>query len=681
MSQDNVKLSTPIHLQVKEGLKVIFENSFDRLPITIGRSVQCEVPLSQYNWVSRQHLRIFLENGQLVVEDIKSSNGMIVDGKEHVRSVIRNASVITIGPISIRVSTAPIIATVPQDETDTSEPEQTLSYRVDKIEAPQTLTPTPSHAQQTPMPTKVAVAMASNKIPAHMPSHIPAHVPSHTPQHNSYSSGSAAATQLHDEPDLEIHQLPLHRPAINVEKARKNRVVEAHVIWRGIIYDSRLFRQGERIRIGSSKKGLYLPFIRGDFEAARFDGTILTAQIPENMNGTWRPQGGQPVTLKDLLRSQAHPGKGRNYTFKLGTTDLIEMDFGHGAQLHLRYAPAPRQLSKKSMVEPDELLQKTMTGSGIFHLAFLFIALFFAPHTKAPKIKNVPPRLAKLLVEQPKPEPPPPPPPPEEKKPEPPKVVAKEPPKKKEIPKKIPPKPKQVVVKVNPEMKKINKLPEPKFVAKEPPPIPVPPPKKVEELGALAALGAISSPSKTISNQPVAINVNPNAGGQSGTTSGMIGAIKAKGGQLAAGGLSGVKTTGKGFGTGTGYGVAGLQGQAGVRGIAGAVVGTPQLMQINKTEGLTQKEVMEIVRKHAGKIQQCYERSLLGNPSLAGRVEYEWYITPKGAVEWAKVKRSDISGGDSLNECVANIFRAMKFPVAKNGESTTPSIGFPFGRQ
>lgn len=680
MSQDNVKLSTPVHLQVKEGLKVIFEKSFDSLPITIGRSLQCEVPLSQYNWVSRQHLRIILENNQLVVEDIKSSNGMIVDGKEQIRSVIKDASLITVGPISIRVSTAPIIATLPQDYNEESEPEQTLSYRVDKIEIPNTVTPTPTlNSQQTPMPTKVAVAMARQAAPSHIPN-IPSHVPS--PNRATYSSGAAAAAQLHHEPAMEAHRLPLHRPAINVEKThRHNRVVEAHIVWRGVIYDSRLFRQGERIRIGSSKKGLYLPFLRGDFEAARFDGSSLTAQIPENMSGTWRPKGGQPVSLKDLLRSQAHPGKGRNYTLKLETSDLIEMDFGHGAHLHLRYAPAPRQLTKKSMVEPDELLQKTMTGSGIVHLAFLFIALFFAPHTKAPKIKNVPPRLAKLLVEQPKPEPPPPPPPPEEKKPEPPKIVAKEPPKKKEIPKKVPPKPKQVVVKVNPEMKKINKLPEPKFVAKEPPPIPVPPPKKVEELGALAALGAISSPSKTISNQPVAINVNPNAGGQSGTTSGMIGAIKAKGGQLAAGGLSGVKTTGKGFGTGTGYGVAGLQGQAGVRGIAGAVVGTPKLMQIDKTEGLTQKEVMEIVRKHAGKIQQCYERSLLSNPSLAGRVEYEWYITPKGAVEWAKVKRSDISGGDSLNECVANIFRAMKFPVAKNGESTTPSIGFPFGRQ
>lgn len=670
MRQEQTKLTTPIHLLVKEGMKTIFEKNFDTLPVIIGRSVQCEVPLAQYNWISRQHLKIFFENNQLYVEDIKSSNGMIVDGNEHTRSPIKDGSVISIGPISIRVSMAPVLATVPAD-AEQLEPEYTLSYRIEK----HTLTPTSTETAQQYQQNTASKPQTPTTTPAPGAPRV------------ALAQTQTQYTRPHDLGGMETHKLSLHRPAQNIDKThRHNRVVEAHIVWRGVVYDSRLFRRGERIRVGSSRKGLYLPFLRGDFEAARFDGVNLTAQIPENMNGFVRSSGGQPVSFKDLLRSQAYPGKGRNYTLKIATTDLIEMDFGHGAQLHLRYAPAPRQLSKKSMVEPDELLQRTMTGSGIIHLAFLFIALFFAPHTKAPKIKNVPPRIAKLLVEQPKaPEPPPPPPPPPEpeKKPEPPKVVAKEPPKKREIPKKIPPKPKQVVVKVNPEMKKINKLPEPTVkmpVAKEPPP--VPPPKKVEELGALAALGAISAPSKTVSNQPVAINVNPNAGGQtSASTAGMIGAIKAKGGKLAAAGMPGVKTTGKGYGTGTGYGVAGLQGQAGSRGVAGAVVGTPQLMRINKTEGLTQKEVMEIVRKHAGKIQQCYERSLLSNPSLAGRVEYEWYITPKGAVEWAKVKRSEISGADSLNECVANIFRGMKFPVAKNGESTTPSIGFPFGRQ
>lgn len=666
MSQDTFKLTSPIHLLVKDGTKTIFEKSFDTLPIVIGRSVQCEIPLPQYNWISRQHVKITMENDQLVVIDMKSANGILIDGQTQKYAFVKDSSLITVGPVTVRVT---LIENEQPTKVSHLDPEQTLTYRgsaaPDAVQA-HSMPSIPSFAatNNTPTPTYTEGAAAVQLMPQAKPQIA------YAPQE---SLGFDA-----------IEMLGLDRPASNVDKVqRSNRVIEAHVVWRGVIYDSRLFRKGEAVRIGSTKKGLYLPFLNRDFEVGRFDGNDLTTFIPEKMNGVLQTNDTR-TTLRELLSSQAHPGAGRNYSLKLGPTDLIELDFGHGVHLHMRYAPAPRQLSKKSMIEPDEMLQRTMTGSGLVHMVFLFIALFFAPHNNAPKIKNVPPRLAKLLVQPPKaPEPEPLPPPPEEKKPEPPKIAAKEPPKKKELPKKVPPKPKQVVVKVNPVMKKINKLPEPVIkmpVAVEPPP--TPPPKKVEELGALAALGAISAPSKTVSNQPVAINVNPNAGGQTSmSTTGVIGALKAKGGKLEAGGLAGVKTTGKGFGTGTGYGVAGLQGQAGARGIAGAVVGTPSLMKINKTEGLTQKEVMEIVRKHAGKIQQCYERSLLSNPSLSGRAEYEWYITPKGAVEWAKVKRSDISGADGLNECVANVFRAMKFPVAKNGESTTPSIGFPFGRQ
>jgi len=160
----------------------------------------------------------------------------------------------------------------------------------------------------------------------------------------------------------------------------------------------------------------------------------------------------------------------------------------------------------------------------------------------------------------------------------------------------------------------------------------------------------------------------------------VIGAIKTKGGKLQAAGFAGIKIKGKGFGTGTGYGVQGIKGRAGSRGVAGSVVGAPKLMEIKQTEGLSRRQVMNEVKKHLGKIQRCYERSLLTNPGIAGRVEYEWLITPKGRVKWSKVKRSEIRSGDSLNACVLAIFNKMKFPVAKNGQSTRPNIGLPFGR-
>ncbi|MCB0421318.1 MAG: AgmX/PglI C-terminal domain-containing protein, partial [Bdellovibrionales bacterium] len=201
---------------------------------------------------------------------------------------------------------------------------------------------------------------------------------------------------------------------------------------------------------------------------------------------------------------------------------------------------------------------------------------------------------------------------------------------------------------------------------------------------ALAALGALGAPTPNPTNMPVALNINPNAGGAPKTlnSTGLIGTLKSKGGKLAASGgvSSGVKTKGKGYGTGTGYGVQGVKGSAGSRGVAGAVIGTPRLMKVNRTEGLTQKQVMAVVKQNAGKIQQCYERALLSAPGLQGRVEYGWHITPSGKVKWAKVKNSSVRNADSLNNCVITVFEKMKFPAAKNGASTEPTIGFPFGR-
>ena len=114
--------------------------------------------------------------------------------------------------------------------------------------------------------------------------------------------------------------------------------------------------------------------------------------------------------------------------------------------------------------------------------------------------------------------------------------------------------------------------------------------------------------------------------------------------------------------------------------MAGVIRGHPELLKVSRSEGLTKKQVMVVVQQHTGKIQSCYERALLNSPGISGRIEYEWYITAKGRVRWSKVKRSEVSNGDVLNNCVIGIFKKMRFPVATNGEPTVPSIGFPFGR-
>lgn len=130
------------------------------------------------------------------------------------------------------------------------------------------------------------------------------------------------------------------------------------------------------------------------------------------------------------------------------------------------------------------------------------------------------------------------------------------------------------------------------------------------------------------------------------------------------------------------YGTAGYSGKTGKRGVLGSVIGGATYTEISKTEGLTREQVMKVVQKHHAQIQQCYERSLMNDQGLAGRAEFEWEIGAGGAVaaDSVKVKETTLKNADTLIDCVKKVFLAMKFPTAKNGATTTPTIGLPFGR-
>lgn len=457
----------------------------------------------------------------------------------------------------------------------------------------------------------------------------------------------------------------------------QRRALEVHVTWKDQVYDSRLYLPGETISIGTDTDDLYTPILPGSFVLGRFDGQNADFFLTKGVRGYVYRSGNRQHNLEHAVGKDLLPRRGKYHVLSLSVLERCVFELGCDLKINVRYSPMPRQLSKAVVREPDRMLRRALTYSSSFHFAFLLLALLFAPAHEIPRIKHLSPRVARLLVQKSlEPEPPP----------KPPKIVATPPekpvapPKQTLPPRRWSPPPKKVVIRPNQRMKVINKINLQKIVLRPTPSQPVEP--NVNQMGALAALGALGTPTvNNPKNLPVAININPNAGGASGlSTKGVIGALKAKGGQLSAAGTSGVITRGKGFGSGTGYGVQGLKGMAGTRGVNGSVIGQPELLGVNRTEGLTQKQVMDVVKQHLSKIQQCYERSLLSQSQLSGRIEYEWEISARGAVQWVKVKRSDVANGDGLNTCVSGVFKRMKFPLAKNGESTTPSIGFPFGR-
>ncbi len=443
------------------------------------------------------------------------------------------------------------------------------------------------------------------------------------------------------------------------------RKIEAAVTWHDVIYDIQEFDPTDKISVGPlGKADIPVPIFRSPMVVAKVgsDKTKCFA-LKDHKISMKNSQGTQNAT--DLMEKNILNQKGQKYTWNMGPHDVTTIDFGSGIQLHLRYVPGTKALSRVKMIEPDEAIKQSLIGSAILHVALSLIIFALAPAGRVgPNLKNVPQRYARLLVEKPKPKPTPIPPP-------------------KEVAKKEPPKPVEKMVQKKPKPMKLPKVlaKRNKFPIEVKHPMPkAPPPVKVEALGALGALGAMS---KVATNQVTNININPNAGGlpqKAINTGGIAGALPSSNGKLAAGGGPRVKTKGFGYGTGTGYGMQGLKGTAGTRGVAGAVVGEPKLAALTKVEGLSRSQVMAVLKEYMGEIQHCYERNLLANPDLAGRIDFEWDIAPSGKVTDVRVKRSTVNNGDGLVECVRKVFVSMPFPKAKNGMITTPTIGFPFGR-
>lgn len=725
------EIQNPLLISISHKGEIIFEHVFTECPITVGRSSKCDIPLQNFDFLSRQHCSINVtDDGIIEVTDLDSSNGIFFEGKRVKQAVIRNSSQVEIGEILISLQLERSIEDQPTvveayDPEDEKTPVRELLNK--KATPPKKAAPCPvvdaakTHQRdiESEFGKKLGNQDEESKPKARIPfSPTPKKANDVIPQmvhfngeHKPLDKNLTDLKYKEQEPSIsniknisgkEAPKKKKEKSAVaknvalgvNAKKETpkkvitphhqasqlrpQQRVLESYVTWKDQIYDLHQFYAGDNVIIGpGSAANVDIPVMNKNVKLAKFDGMNTQVFIPQNLQFALESNESKSYSFDEAAFSPSVTRKKNYYTLKLGPAELVSVKLTPDVTVHLRYAPAPRQLTTQMRFIKDEEMKTP--GAVIAAIEMFILAVIFLTKTKEPETpqKIMQERVARLIIEQK-----PPPPPPEEKKPEPPKEKVAE--------KKPEPKPEKKVVEKQPKPKKVVKLQKSKLLAKvNKYPVEVEKPMKVADkpvvkniqaVGALAALSAVSS-NMPPSDQPVAININKNAGGQTAlNTGGVIGTLKTNTGKLAAGGLASVKTKGLGYGTGTGYGVQGIKGTAGSRAVAGTVVGAPSLVRLGKEDGLSRAQVMDVVKRYMTQIQQCYERSLIDSPGLAGRVEYEWEISAKGSVQWAKVKKSDISGGDNLNKCVTAIFKDMKFPVATNGQNTIPNIGFPFGR-
>jgi pSer/pThr/pTyr-binding forkhead associated (FHA) protein len=85
-------------LVIAEGKEAGREFLFDQSSVVIGRTPECDIILYDAG-VSRLHARIFDEGVGMLIEDLGSSNGTVVNGNKVSKQALKDGDSITLGPV------------------------------------------------------------------------------------------------------------------------------------------------------------------------------------------------------------------------------------------------------------------------------------------------------------------------------------------------------------------------------------------------------------------------------------------------------------------------------------------------------------------------------------------------------------------------------------------------------
>ena len=131
--------------------------------------------------------------------------------------------------------------------------------------------------------------------------------------------------------------------------------------------------------------------------------------------------------------------------------------------------------------------------------------------------------------------------------------------------------------------------------------------------------------------------------------------------------LSALKTD-----NGEGTAVAALQKKTKKRKVRGKVTKMSSSARVKGS--LSKAEVTRVINSHIHAVQACYERALLANPSISGRIVFDWIIKKNGRVKGVRVRSSSL-GNSQVATCISKRIQKWKFPRPTGGEVT---ITYPF---
>jgi len=90
--------------------------------------------------------------------------------------------------------------------------------------------------------------------------------------------------------------------------------------------------------------------------------------------------------------------------------------------------------------------------------------------------------------------------------------------------------------------------------------------------------------------------------------------------------------------------------------------------------GLSMEAVKRVIDAHLDDITYCYESELISNPSIIGRVMFEWKILMSGKVGEVRIKSSSINSHE-IHTCIKDSIRTWHFPQPSGSEVM---VSYPF---
>ncbi len=89
---------------------------------------------------------------------------------------------------------------------------------------------------------------------------------------------------------------------------------------------------------------------------------------------------------------------------------------------------------------------------------------------------------------------------------------------------------------------------------------------------------------------------------------------------------------------------------------------------------LDRAAIQRVVSQHMHQVQACYERQLLTNPGLSGKIVFDWVISTSGSVSSARQVRSSMRT-PAVSSCILKLIRSWRFPRPVGG---SVQVRYPF---